>query len=215
MSDVAGTKSGLGALLTPDNCALLLIDHQPFLFSGLGSHDAQTIINNVVGLAKSAKLFGVPTLLSTVLVDGGGRIPSALQNVFPDQVPIDRTWINAWEDPKIVDWVEETGRKKLVIAGLWTEICVAFPTIQAIGEGYEVYVVTDASGGVTREAHEVAIQRMVQAGATPLTWMVVAAEFQRDWARSTRPGVGDVLSEHGGATGTAFMWEQQLLASRQ
>jgi nicotinamidase-related amidase len=208
------SKVGLDALLTPDNCALLLIDHQAFQFSGLGSHDPQTVINNVVALAKSAKIFGVPTLLSTVLASGGGALLPALQAVFPDQEPIDRTWINSWEDDRVVQWVEQTGRKKIVIAGLWTEICVAHPTIQALGEGYEVFPVTDASGGVTVEAHEVAIHRMVQAGAVPITWMVFPAELQRDWTRDTRAAFGETLSAHGGSTGTAFMWEQQLLAAR-
>jgi nicotinamidase-related amidase len=207
------SKVGLDALLTPDNCALLLIDHQAFQFSGLGSHDPQTIINNVVALAKSAKIFGIPTLLTTVLASGGGALLPALQEVFPDQEPIDRTWINSWEDDRVVQWVEQTGRTKIVIAGLWTEICVAHPTIQALGEGYEVFPVTDASGGVTVEAHEVAIQRMVQAGAVPITWMVLPAELQRDWTRDTRAAFGEMLSAHGGSTGTAFMWEQQLLAS--
>lgn len=213
MSDSLHPIVGLGALLAPDNCALLLIDHQAFQFSGLGSHDAQTVINNAVGLAKSAKIFGVPTLLTTVLAAGGGALHPSLQDVFPDQKPIDRTWINAWEDPNVVEWVKQTGRDKIVIAGLWTEICVAMPTIQAIGDGYDVYIVTDASGGVTREAHEVAIQRMLRAGATPITWMVLAAELQRDWARDRTRGLfGEILSQHGGATGSAYLWEQQLLS---
>jgi nicotinamidase-related amidase len=214
MSDQAYPRTGLDALLTPDNCTLLLIDHQPFQFSGLGSHDPQTIINNVVGLAKSAKLFGVPTLLSTVLAARGGALLPSLQAVFPEQEPIDRTWINSWEDPNVVEWVEKTGRKKVIVAGMWTEICVAHPVIQALGEGYDVYFVTDASGGVSVEAHEVAIQRMVQAGAVPITWMVLAAELQRDWAREeTVAGYGEILGAHAGSTGTGLAWELQLLAS--
>lgn len=130
-------KVGLGALLTPDNCALMLIDHQPFQFAGLRSHDTQTIINNVVGLAKSAKVFNVPTLLTTVLERQGGRLLKQLQDVFPDQKPIDRTFINTWEDERVVDWVKRTGRKKIVMAALWTEICLAFPVIHALGDGYE------------------------------------------------------------------------------
>ena len=144
-----GARAGLGALLTPANCALILIDHQPFQFAGLRSHDTQTIINNVVGLAKSAKVFGVPTLLTTVVERQGGVLIKQLQDVFPEQKPIDRTFINTWEDERVVAWVKKTGRKKIVMAALWTEICLAFPVIQALGEGYEVYFVTDASGGVT------------------------------------------------------------------
>ena len=207
-------KAGLDALLTPENCVLILIDHQPFQFAGLRSHDSQTIVNNVVGLAKTAKVFGVPTLLTTVVEERGGYLLKQLQEVFPDQKPINRTFINTWEDSRVVDWVKKTGRKKVVIAALWTEICLAFPAIQAAGEGYEVYAVTDASGGTSLEAHEVAIQRMVQAGVTPITWMVFGAELQRDWSRTaTVAGIGQVGIEHQGNIGVNFLWEQQLLAT--
>src|SRR5437773_2738168 len=208
------TKVGLGALLTPDNCVLILIDHQPFQFAGLRSHDTQSIINNVVGLAKSAKIFGVPTLLTTVLERQGGYLLKPLQDVFPEQKPIDRTFINTWEDARVVEWVKKTGRKKIVMAALWTEICLAMPTIHALGDGYEVYIVTDASGGVSLEAHEMAIQRMVQAGAVPITWTVFASELQRDWARTaTVPALSQMLVDHMGNVGTSFTWEQQLLAT--
>lgn len=205
-------KAGLDALLTPDNCVLLLIDHQPFQFAGLRSHDSQTVINNVVGLAKGAKLFGVPTLLTTVVEERGGYILKQLQDLFPDQKPINRTFINTWQDPRVIEWVKKTGRKKIVMAALWTEICLAMPAIQALGEGYEVYIVTDASGGVSLEAHEMAVQRMVQAGAVPITWTVMASELQRDWARTdTVPALAQLLVDHMGNVGTAFTWEQQLL----
>jgi len=208
------SKAGLGALLTPQNCALILIDHQPFQFAGLRSHDTQTIINNVVGLAKSAKVFGVPTLLSTVVEDKGGRLLKQLQDVFPEQKPIDRTFINTWEDQRVIDWVKKTGRRKIVMAALWTEICLAMPAIQAAGEGYEVYIVTDASGGVSVEAHEMAIQRMVAAGCMPITWTVFGSELQRDWARTaTVPGLAQMLLEHMGNVGTSLSWEQQLLST--
>src|SRR5690242_15561885 len=179
MTQSKNPKVGLDALLTPDNCVLLLIDHQPFQFAGLRSHDTQTIINNVVGLAKSAKAFDVPTLLTTVVEERGGYLIKPLQDIFPEQKPLDRTFINTWEDPRVVNWVKETGRKKIVMAALWTEICLAMPAIHALGQGYEVYIVTDASGGVSVEAHEMAIQRMVQAGAVPITWTVLASELQR------------------------------------
>jgi nicotinamidase-related amidase len=191
---------------------LILIDHQPFQFAGLRSHDTQTIINNVVGLAKAAKIFGVPTLLSTVLENQGGYLIKQLQDVFPEQQPIDRTFINTWEDERVVAWVRETGRKKLVMAALWTEICLAMPVIHALGEGYEVYIVTDASGGVSVEAHEMAIHRMVQAGAVPITWTVFGSELQRDWARTeTVAALAQTLVDHMGNVGTSFVWEQQLL----
>jgi nicotinamidase-related amidase len=216
MTNQSNGKVGLGALLTPDNCVLILIDHQPFQFAGLRSHDTQSIINNVVGLAKAAKIFGVPTLLTTVLERQGGYIIKPLQDVFPEQKPIDRTFINTWEDARVVDWVEKSGRKKIVMAALWTEICLAMPAIQALGEGHEVYIVTDASGGVSVEAHEMAIQRMIQAGAVPITWTVLGAELQRDWARTdTAPALAQMLVEHSGAVGTSFLWEQQLLNTPQ
>src|SRR5918995_7118057 len=215
METMKNPKAGLDALLTPDNCALILIDHQPFQFAGLRSHDTQTIVNNVVGLAKFAKAFGVPTLLTTVVEERGGFLLKSLQDVFPDQKPIDRTWINAWEDARVVDWVKKTGRSKIVIAALWTEICLAMPAIQAAGEGYEVYVVTDASGGVTVEAHEMAIRRMVMAGVVPMTWMAVAGELQRDWARQEQAAaLAGIFLEHGGGTGIALAWELQLLGNK-
>jgi nicotinamidase-related amidase len=172
------------------------------------------MINNVVGLAKSARAFGVPTLLTTVVEERGGYLIKQLQDVFPEQTPINRTTINTWEDPRIVDWVKQTGRKKIVMAALWTEICLAFPAIHALGEGYEVYIVTDASGGVSHEAHQNGIQRMVQAGAVPLTWMVFLSELQRDWARAeTAAKLSEIILEHAGDVGTNLAWELQLLAT--
>lgn len=209
-------KSGLGALLTPENSVLLLIDHQAFQFANLHSHEPALIINNVVGLSKAAKIFKVPTILTTVVEERGGYLIKGIQDVFPEQKPIDRTFINTWQDPKVVDAVKKTGRKKLVIAGLWSEVCVAMPAIQAQGEGYEVYAVTDASGGVSAEAHEMAIRRMVMAGVVPITWLAVVSEWQRDWARmETAVPLGGLLAEHGGGSGVAFAWEMQLLASAQ
>ena len=215
MGNPTNGKTGLGALLTPDNCALLLIDHQPFQVSGVQSIDPTQMINNVVGLAKTAKAFGVPTLLTTVVEERGGYLIKQLQDVFPEQKPLDRTTINTWEDPRVVEWVKKTGRKKLVMAALWTEICLAFPVIHALGEGYEVYIVTDASGGVSKEAHEVAILRMVQAGAVPLTWAVFMGELQRDWARvETVDKVAEIMLAHTGPVGTNLAWELQLLGTR-
>jgi nicotinamidase-related amidase len=132
--------------------------------------------------------------------------------VFPGQEVIDRTFINTWEDQKVVDAVKATGRKQLIIAGLWTEVCVAMPTIQALGEGWDVTVITDASGGVSVEAHQVAIQRMIAAGANMMTWVALAAEWQRDWARvDTAIKMTEVFAQHAGGSGIAYLWEQQLL----
>ena len=215
MTQSTAGNNGLNALLTPGESVLVLIDHQPFQFANLHSHEPTMIVNNVVALAKTAKLFNVPTILTTVLEDRGGKLIKGLQDVFPDQKPIDRTWINAWEDPRVVEAVKKTRRKKLIIAALWSEICLAMPAIQAAGEGYEVYAVTDASGGVSEEAHEMAVRRMVMGGVIPITWMAVGGEWQRDWARQDMAKlIGGMLTDHGGATGIAFAWELQLLGQK-
>lgn len=208
-------KTGLDALLRPADSIVVLIDHQPFQFANLHSHEPTMIINNVVALAKTAKVFNVPTVLTTVIEERGGFIIKGLQDVFPEQKPINRTLINTWEDPKVTDVVRKSGRKQLVMAGLYTEICLAMPAIQALGEGYDVFVVTDASGGVSAEAHDMAVRRMVQAGCVPITTTAVLAEWQRDWAREeTAAGVAGIVLEHGGAGAVALAWELQLLAGR-
>lgn len=208
-------KTGLEALLRPDDSILVLIDHQRYQFTNLNSHEPTMIINNVVGLAKTAKVFNVPTILTTVLEERGGYIIKGLQDLFPEQKPINRTFINTWEDPNVTDIVNKSGRKQLILAALYTEICLAMPAIQALAEGYDVFIVTDASGGVSLEAHDMAVRRMVQAGAVPITWMAVLGEWQRDWAREeTAAGVSSVILEHGGASAVAFAWEMQLLATR-
>jgi len=209
-------KIGLDALLTPENSVLLLIDHQPFQLANVNSHDPTIVIHNVTALAKTAKAFGIPTVLTTVNEDRGGSLFKQLQAVFPDQKPINRTFINAWEDRRVVEAVKKSGRKKLVIAALWTEMCLAMPAIHAMGDGYDVYVVTDASGGVTPEAHDMAIRRLVAAGAQPITWIGLAGELQRDWARTEHlEAVSQVLIDYAGATGSVLLWERQLLETSQ
>jgi nicotinamidase-related amidase len=204
--------NGRDALLTPEESVLILIDHQPFQFAAVRSHEQTMIVNNVVGLAKTAKIFGIPTILTTVLAERGGRLIQELQDVFPDQKPIERTWINTWEDENVTNVVKKLGRKKLIIAGLWTDVCVAMPAIQAAGEGYHIFAVTDASGSVSLEAHEMAVRRMLYAGVIPLTWMTLTGELQRDWARlETAEQVAGLMTPHGGMVGIAFNWEQQLL----
>lgn len=206
--------AGLEALLTPEDSVLLLIDHQPFQFSNLHSHEPTMVMNNVIGLAKAAKAFDVPTILTTVLAARGGNLIGGLQAVLPAQQPIDRTFINTWQDERVVQAVKETGRKKLVIAALWTEVCLAMPTIQALGEGWDVTIVTDASGGVSREAHDMAIHRMIRAGANPMTWLAIISEWQRDWARTAHlEALTPVFAEHAGGTGIALGWELQLLSA--
>lgn len=208
------SKSGLQALLRPEDSILVLIDHQPYQFANLHSHEPTVVVNNVIGLAKGAKVFNVPTVLTTVIEERGGYLIKGLQDVFPEQKPIDRTFINTWQDPKVTDIVKKSGRKQLILAALWTEVCLAMPAIQALGEGYDVFVVTDASGGVTAESHDMAVRRMVQAGVVPITWMAVVSEWQRDWAREeSAVALSGVVAEHGGASGIAYAWEVQLLNS--
>src|SRR5260221_9075548 len=175
-------KTGLDALLRPEDSILVLIDHQPYQFANLNSHEPTLIVNNVIGLAKTAKVFNVPTILTTVIAERGGYLIKGLQDVFPEQKPINRTFINTWQDERVVDIVKKSGRKQLILAALWSEICLAMPAIQALADGYDVFVVTDASGGVSAEAHDMAVRRMTAAGAVPVTWLAVAGEWQRDWA---------------------------------
>jgi nicotinamidase-related amidase len=208
--------TGVSNLLAPENCTLILIDHQPYQFAGVQSIDTTLLANNVVGLAKTAGVFGVPTILTTVMETRSGQLIKSVQDVFPEQKPINRTTLNSWEDERVVDAVKKIGRKKLVIAALWTEICLAFPVLSALADGYEVFIVTDASAGVSVEAHERAVQRMVQAGAAPLTWIGFASELQRDWAREkTIAGIAGVMSQHGGAIGISTTWELQLLGTQK
>ncbi|MCM2389937.1 hydrolase [Streptomyces albipurpureus] len=171
-------------LLDPSEAVIVFIDHQPMTLFGVHSHDPQTVVNNTVALAETARLFNVPVVYSTVARKAlGGDLIPGLREVFPDQEIIDRSWINAWEDPRLKEAVLATGRRQIVIAGLWTEMCVAFPVISALEEGREVFVVADASGGASSESHHTAMDRMVAKGAVPVTTQVVLGEFQRDWAR--------------------------------
>ena len=205
-------RNGLASLLRPEESVLVLIDHQPYQLANLNSHEPQMVVNNTTGLAKAAKAFGVPTILTSVVAERGGFIFPQVTDVFPDQEVIDRTFINTWQDQRVVDAVTATGRTQLIIAGLWTEICVAMPVIQALGEGWDVTVITDASGAVSVEAHQVAIQRMIAAGANMMTWLALAAEWQRDWARTEHAAaLTEVIRQHAAGSGIAYLWEQQLL----
>lgn len=185
-------------MLTPQNCALLLIDFQPAMYSGVQSHDRITIMTNSVIMAKSAKLFKIPTVLSTVAKDSfSGPLDSALTNVFPSTKVIDRTSINAWVDANFRKEVEAKQRKKVVLAGLWTEACVMFPALDMLKAGYEVYFAADACGDVSKEAHERSVQRLIQAGAVPITSLQFLFELQQDWARGdTYDGVMEILKAH-------------------
>jgi nicotinamidase-related amidase len=209
-------KVGLEALLTPDNCVVVMIDHQPFQLANVNSHEPTMVINNAIGLAMTAKAYGIPTILTTVNEERGGRIFKGIQDILPDHKTINRTYINAWEDQRVVEAVKKTGRRKVVFAALWTEMCLAMPAIQAMGDGYDVYAVTDASGGVSVEAHDMAIRRLVAAGAQPITWLAMAGELQRDWARTQYLGdLAKIFAERAGATGSALAWEMQLLHANE
>lgn len=207
-------RNGLASLLRPEDSVLVLIDHQPYQLANLNSHEPQMVVNNATALAKAAKAFGVPTILTSVIADRGGHIFPQITDVFPGQEVIDRTLINTWQDRQVVEAVKATGRTQLIFAGLWTEICVAMPAIQALGEGWDVTVITDASGAVSVEAHRVAIQRMIAAGANMMTWLALAGEWQRDWARTgTAAELTEVIKQHAAGSGIAYLWEQQLLGT--
>ncbi|MFI5647866.1 hydrolase [Kitasatospora sp. NPDC051705] len=202
-------------LLTPDNAVVLFVDHQPQMFFGTGSGDRTAIINATVGLAKAARAFDVPVVLTTVAAESfSGPLLPQLAAVFPDAEVLDRTSMNAWEDQAVVDAVKATGRGKVVIAGLWTEVCLVLPVLSMLAQGYEVYVVTDASGGVSPQAHEHAVQRMTQGGAVPVTWVQVLLELQRDWARAETYGaVMEVVKEHAGAYGLGVVYAQTVIGA--
>ena len=172
-------------LLTPANCALLVIDFQPQEVDSVASMDKRALVANIVAVAETAVLFGLPVVLSTVNVVARGAAPTIpqLAKTLEGVEAIDRTTINAWEDPRVVRAVKATGRRKLVVAALWTEACLTFPTLDALRAGYEVYIVVDAVGGTSLEAHRAAIERMVQAGAKPIGWVQLACELQRNWDR--------------------------------
>ena len=177
-------------LLTPKNSALIIIDFQPTQVNSVRSMDRQQLVQNVVSIARIASTYGLPIILSTVNVESGRNQPTVqdLLEVLPGIPQIDRTTINAWEDVDFKKAVEATGRKKLIMAALWTEACLTFPTLDALREEYDVYPVADAVGGTSLEAHQAALERMVQAGAKPTSWVQMACELQRDWARTQTAG---------------------------
>ncbi|TDV33786.1 nicotinamidase-related amidase [Paraburkholderia caballeronis] len=191
-------------VLTPSNCQIIFIDHQPQMAFGVQSIDRQVLKNNVVGLAKAAKVFNIPTIITTVESESfSGFTYPELLDVFPGHSLLERTSMNSWDDQKVRDALAKNGKKKVVVAGLWTEVCNNSFALCAMDEGgYEIYMVADASGGTSKEAHDYAMQRMVQAGAVPVTWQQVMLEWQRDWAhRETYDAVMAIVKEHSGAYG--------------
>jgi nicotinamidase-related amidase len=173
-------------LLTPLNCALVVIDYQPSQVPTVTSMDHDLLIRNIVSVARLARAYRLPIVLSTVGVNANGSAPTLpeLKDVLADSTEIDRTQINAWEDVEFRAAVEATGRRKLVMTALWTEVCLAFPSLDALRAGYEVFPVVDAVAGTSPEAHRAGLERIVEAGAQPISWVSLACELQRDWARS-------------------------------
>ncbi|MBY4802804.1 hydrolase [Burkholderia cepacia] len=191
-------------VLTPHNSQIIFIDQQPQMAFGVQSIDRQVLKNNVVGLAKAAKVFNIPTTITTVESDSfSGYTYPELLDVFPNQKTLERTSMNSWDDQKVRDALAANGRKKVVVSGLWTEVCNTTFALCAMLEGdYEIYMVADASGGTSKDAHDFAMQRMVQAGVVPVTWQQVLLEWQRDWAhRDTYDAVMAIAKEHSGAYG--------------
>ena len=191
-------------VLTPQNSQLIFIDQQPQMAFGVQSMDRQTLKNNVVALAKAAKVFKIPTIITTVETQGfSGYTYPELLDVFPDAPLLERSSMNSWDDQKVRDALKANRRNKVVVSGNWTEVCNVTFALSAILEGgYEIYMVADASGGTSKDAHEHAMQRMVQAGVVPMTWQPVMLEWQRDWARKdTYDAVMAIVREHSGAYG--------------
>lgn len=183
-------------LLTPSNCVVALIDYQPEQYHTVGSATRERIDLNVVTLCKAATKFGVPVVLSTVGVDMGVNTGTAdvIRSELPGVEEIDRTGVNAWEDADFRDAVASSGRRKVVMAGLWTEVCLTYPTLDMLAEGYEVYPVADAVGGISPESHAWAMERMIAAGAAPLTALAFAGELMRNWARSDSDNMREIMT---------------------
>jgi nicotinamidase-related amidase len=182
-------------LLTPQNAALVVIDYQPSQVQTVASMDRGLLVSNIVSVARMAKTFELPVVLSTVNVaNGQGSTIPELKAELPESPEIDRTQINSWEDVEFRAAIKGTGRRKLIMTALWTEVCLAFPTLDALSEGFEVYPVVDAVGGTSVEAHRAGLERIVQAGAQPVSWVSLACELQRDWARTeTVPDIVDIV----------------------
>src|SRR5258706_5393054 len=211
--NTARIKRSEKGLLTRDNCVLAIIDLQPQMLFGVANFDRQMIINNNVALSKAAKIFDVPVVLSTVETKSfSGNMWPQIQAIFPNQTPIERSSMNSWDDKNFVAAIEKSGKKKIVLTGLWTETCVALPTVQAIHDNYEVYVVEDCCGDVSQLSHDNAMKRVIQAGAKPVTALSVILEWQRDWAhKGTYDAVMDIVRTHFGAYGVGVEYAYTMV----
>ena len=206
-------KNTEGGLITADNSAVVFIDHQPQMTFGVANIERQQLINNVVMLAKAAKEFGIPAILTAVETESfSGYIWPQLMDIFPGQQPIERSSMNSWDDAAFRQAVEATGRKNIIISGLWTEVCVTWPTLNMLNEGYNIYVVEDACGATSQLAQDAAIRRCIQAGAIPMTTIATVLEFQRDWAnRDHYDALMDILREHAGAYGSGIEYAYSMV----
>lgn len=202
--------------LTPENSAVLMVDYQPQFVFSVQSIDVSKLISNAEGLSLAAKVFNVPTFYATISANQfGGAFFHQLTDARPDVKPFDRTVINPMEHNALHEAIAKSGRKKLLISGLWTDSCVTLPVLSALKEGYEVYVVVDASGDVSKESHDMAVQRMVKAGAIPVTWLAVMLEWQGDWKRRETAGqVQKIAQSHGGAWGQGIDYFQDMVAPK-
>ncbi|HTW71968.1 MAG TPA: hydrolase [Acetobacteraceae bacterium] len=199
-------------LLNPKDHTLIMIDHQSQMAFATKSIDMVLLRNNVALVAKAAKEFGVATILTTVAAKTfSGPMFTEIKSVFPEQDPIDRTSMNTWEDPRIAVRVNELGKSRIVLAGLWTSVCIVGPALSAIDQGFEVYVIADACGDVSAEAHDRAMDRTVQAGARPMTSVQYLLELQRDWARTeTYNQTVQIAIEHGGGYGLGLIYAKTM-----
>jgi len=200
-------------LLDPASCALVLVDPQAGLAFGVGSEDRQTLRGNLVALARTASVFNLPVIVSTsaTKVYSGPVLP-VVQAALPDVAPIDRCSMDAWEDETVRNAIVGTGRRTLIFAGLLTEACVSFPALSAAAEGYDVYVVGDACGGLTAQSHELALRRMEAAGIKLTSWLQLLLEFQRDWTRrETYDGARAIVEEFAGGYGIGLAYARDMI----
>jgi len=202
-----------GGLLTKDNCAVVFIDHQPQMLFGVANIERQQLMNNVVLLAEAAKEFEIPVVLTAVETEFfSGYIWPQLMDVFPGQQPIERSSMNSWGDEGFREAIQQMGKKNLIVAGLWTEVCVTWPTLQMLQEGYNIYIVEDACGATSAPAHDAALRRCGQAGAVPLTSIATVLEFQRDWKnREHYDALMNLFRKHAGAYGSGIEYAYSMV----
>ncbi|MDR3209244.1 MAG: hydrolase [Oscillospiraceae bacterium] len=204
-------------LLDPSRAAIAIIDHQPQMYFGVSGTSRGAIVNSAAMLMETAKAFSIPCVLTTVTAKSfSGDMIEELTNIFPGVTPIDRTSLNAWEDTNFRKAIEGTGKREIILAGLWTEICVTLPALSMRHDGYKVYVATDACGGSCKHAHKAALVRMEQAGVVPITSQQALLEFQRDWNnKDTYAKVMSIVKQHGGAYGLGVEYSETMVAPKQ